>query len=158
MPKGQHKILEDESEDKLHEMIINREAVPEIRFKYSIFEAEDEMVKAEKKLNYGKSTNYGIPNPNDMFEYQACIIQLFKHIKYMLYDRKILDHQRAQRYTKSAYQILEEIEYGLARTVKFEVLIYLSNYLLYGMFALKFTDLLMDTDIDPFEEFKAGFD
>lgn len=46
--------LYGESKETITEEVMKKSAIPELRFKLQIFEAQEKMIDAEKEMNYNK--------------------------------------------------------------------------------------------------------
>lgn len=147
--------LYGESKKTITEEVMKKSAIPELRFKLQIFEAQEKMIDAEKEMNYNKGFHkrqLALPQHKQMFK--STIIALFSYIKYMIVSYMQDIGEKQYNHDREIFNDIEKVEYGLE--VSERKLTEYKNFLLLYMHYIKLTDLLK-IPIDWEEEFKKSY-
>ena len=142
-------LLADENSNEVDELIIEKKAIPELRFKFDIFKALSEMDDAEQVMNHYYRVNH-IVNPNHQVLFECKMITVFNKLKMMITAQTPIS--KWSETDKINYVNLCKLEYnkknfGLSRLMN------MKNYLLRKAHQLNLTNLLKKEQ-DPMEEFK----
>lgn len=152
-------MLIDQDAGTIEQDVMQEKAYPELRQKYNIFVAWEELELAEEELlyNYQLSGRY---MTNYQFKVQIKLIKLFNYLKMMIYQKieelkGIVTRDMSEMYQNhlSLYQRIEDLEEGKIR-VNIKSLFELKNFIIHYMHECNLSNLLRkeEDDLDAFEK------
>lgn len=144
-------LLADDSEDEVDDLILEKKAIPELRFKFDIFVAQNRMHESEKRFMDFYRLNMRVVNNNLKADFESCLIFLFNKLKYMIVEKYgVLDDWKDE-FDKVCFNNLVGLKFS-RRNYVVNDLLRMENYLDKMMHGLNLTNLLKQ-ETDPFDEF-----
>lgn len=151
------RILYDQDSGDIDQDVLQEKAYPELRQKYNIFVAWEQLELAEEELSY----NYDLSGkvfPNYKFKFQAKLIKLFNYMKMMI-NFKIeelkgivtLDTSELWKYHRLCFEKMEKLERKKA-VYSMDTLYELKNFVIHYMHECNLSNLLRheEDDLDAF--------
>lgn len=132
-------------EEKLSEKLEDKEVKPELMLKTAIFLAIKHCLDLQTDMSYSNFRNGGILNKPLLEKYKLSIINLFGYIQFMVNERQMYFYK--EDHETNYYELIEDIELGIKKP-PLKVIIMCKRYVFYCLHKMKFTDLLLNSDMD----------
>lgn len=146
------KLLADEKIDDINQGIIDKKAIPELRYKFNLFVAQERLIASVETLRTNAVLNNNRYSPIDEARLRSSLATLFMYLKYMILEKdNYLKKEREWNIDKQNFMRLNELA---LRGSKFSTRKYLemADFLLYWMHELNLTNLLK-SEFDPINDF-----
>ena len=127
-----------ENENKVNQMVMDRQAIPDVRFKLDIFKHKEEVNHTEKDLQRLWVLNNKQVPINYKVDFELALIMQFNDIKYMIIEKQM----HIGRY-EEMFKITEQLEFR-EREFTVQQLIRIKNYINECLHYLNLTNLIIN--------------
>lgn len=137
--------------------ILDKKALPEIRFKFDLFVAHSDLMKAIHTMRYNTSLNNGRSSPQDVARVKGHLCSLFGYLKYMILEKCNFMYKEKMERFKNQWLTFHKINnlYNTSKKVSDKDCYEMCDFLFFWMHELNLTNLLK-AEFDPLQDFYNG--
>jgi len=149
---------ETNNHESIEGAILDKKALPEIRFKYDLFVAHSDLIKSLQILKTNSALNNNHSSLNDIARVKAHVSSLFGYLKYMILEKtNYMEEKEAKRFGNDwqTFHKINKMYRGQESNVDVKTLCEMVDFLLQWMHDLALTNLLK-AEYDPLDDFYRG--